>query len=208
MKKMLRKIAMVSALFLVLTMVASCGVDYTDEEIINEARSLIETSFEINEIFFGKGLPVSAEDSEEAKNFATENGLELENVQYLPVTEDSKYKSIDDIKESTAKVYSASYCEYLYSMAFEGYSTEDGTAAVYAKYMEDENGILTARIDLAENELPARTYDFDTMKVTEKKEDRACIKMDSYLDGEKEQGSVTFTFVKEDGVWKLDTPTY
>ncbi len=208
MNKMIKIIALASAVLLVLAMAASCGVDYTDEEIITEAKALIDASFEINEIYFGKGLPVSAEDSEEARNFATENGLELENVQYLPVTEDSAYKSIDDIKESTAKVYSASYCEYLYSMAFEGYSNDDGTAAVYAKYMEDENGILTARIDLAENELPERTYDYDTMKVTEKKEDRATVKMDSYLDGEKEEDSVTFTFVKEDGVWKLDTPTY
>lgn len=208
MRKILRIIAVVSAIFLVLTMAASCGVDYTDEEIINEAKALIEASFEINEIFFGKGLPVSAEDSEEAKNFAAENGLELENVQYLPVTADSAYTSIDDIKEITAKVYSSSYCEYLYSMAFEGYSTDDGTAAVYAKYMEDENGTLTARIDLAENELPERTYDFDTVKVTEKKEDRVSVKMDSYLDGEKEENSVTFTLVKEEDGWRLDTPTY
>lgn len=208
MKRMLKIVAAVSAAILVLAMAVSCGVDYTDEEIIKEAKALIEGSFEINEIYFGKGLPISAEDSEEARDFATENGLELENVQYLPVTEDSAYTSIDDIKESTAKIYSQSYCQYLYSMAFEGYSNDDGTAAVYAKYMEDENGILTARIDLAENELPKRTYDYDTMKVTEKKENSASVKMDSYLDGEKEEKSVTFTFVKEDGEWKLDTPTY
>ena len=208
MNKLCKIIAIVSACLIMMSALVSCGVDYTDEEIIKEAKALIDASYEINEIYFGKGLPISAEDSEEAKNFAAENGLELENVQYLPVDAESEYKSIDDIKEKTAKVYSDSYCEYLYSMAFEGYSTDDGTAAVYAKYMEDESGILTARIDLAENPLPERTYDYESMVVTEKKEDRASIKMDSYLDGEKEDKSVTFTFVKEDGVWKLDTPTY
>lgn len=187
---------------------ASCGVDKKDPEILKAAEELIEDSFELNDIYFGKGLPVSAEDSEEAKKFAEDNGFDLQNIQFLPVTEESPYKSVEDIKEATLKVYSEDYCEYLFSMAFEGYSTDDGTSAVYAKYMEDEAGTLTARIDLAKNSLPERTYDYDSIKVKSKSEDMAVFSVDSYLDGKKEDKPVEFTLVKSEDGWRLDTPTY
>ena len=93
-------------------------------------------------------------------------------------------------------------------MAFEGYSTEDGTAAIYAKYMEDEAGTLTARIDLAKNSLPKRTYDYESIKVKSKSEDMAVFSVDSYLDGKKEDKPVEFTLVKSEDGWRLDNPTY
>lgn len=200
------------SLFLVFVMIClaacSCGVDAEDPEIVSAAKGLIEKSFALNDIYFGKGLPVSAEDSEEAKKFAADNGFDLQNIQFLPVTEESPYKSIEDIKEATLEVYSAQYCEYLFSMAFEGYSTEDGTAAIYAKYMEDEAGTLTARIDLAKNSLPKRTYDYDSIEVKSKSEDMAVFSVDSYLDGKKEDKKVEFTLVYSEDGWRLDTPTY
>ena len=199
---------MTVAVLTVAAMAVSCGVDYTDEEVISAAKKLMDKSYALNDVYFGKGLPISEKDSEEAKKFALENGFDLENVQFLPVTEESPYKSIKSIKKATEKVYSEAYCETLYSMAFEGFSTEDGSAAVYAKYMEDESGTLTARIDLANNELPERTYDYDSIKVTSKKESKATITVDSYLDGKKEKSPVTITLVKEEDGWRLDTPTY
>ncbi|MBE6588266.1 MAG: hypothetical protein E7647_07630 [Ruminococcaceae bacterium] len=208
MKKFIKLLSLALAFVIIASMTVSCGVEYTDEEVKEAAKKLIEASFEMNDIFFGAGLPISAHDSEEAKKFAESNDLDLKNIQFLPVTEESPYFSIEDIKEACAKVYSAEYCEYLYSMAFEGYSTDDGTSAVFAKYMEDESGVLTARIDLADNKLPERTYDFATMKVKERKKDSVMVEMESYLDGKKEKGTITFTLVMSEDGWRLDTPTY
>ena len=188
--------------------ICSCGVDSKDPEIVDAAKALMEKSYALNDIYFGKGLPISAEDSEEAKKFAEDNGFDLQNIQFLPVTEDSPYKSIEDMKKATLKVYSEDYCEYLFAMAFEGYSTDDGTAAIYAKYMEDEAGTLTARIDLAENSLPKRTYDYDSIKVKSKSDSMAVFSIDSYLDGKKEDKKVEFTLVFDEDGWRLDTPTY
>ena len=208
MKNIIKVLALTIALLFSVSMLFSCGVEYTDEEVKAAAEKLIEASFEINDIYFGKGLPVSAEDSEEAKKFAESNGVDLQNIQFLPVTADSPYQSIDDIKEGTAKVYSAEYCEYLYSMAFEGYSVDNGAAAVFAKYIEDDKGVLTARIDLADHPLPERTYDYKTMKVKSRKKDSVMVEMESYLNGEKEEGTVTFTLVMSEDGWRLDSPTY
>ena len=208
MKNIVKILCLAISVLLCALFVMSCGVDYTDEDIIKEAKALVEKSVPINVIYFGEGLPISAQDSEAAEKFAKENGFSLENIQFLPVNEESPYKKIEDIKKATEKVYSKAYCEYLFSMAFEGYSTEDGTAAVYAKYLEDESGTLTVRIDLADNPLPKRTYDFASCEVISKKDDKAMIKLDSYLDGVKEENKVTFTIVKEEDGWRLDTPTY
>ena len=206
MKRIFKIASLLIAVIMAAMMGVSCGVDYTDEEIIKEAEKLIEGSFQINDIYFGKGLPIGEKDSEEAKKFAEENDFELDNVQFLPVTEESPYFSIADIKEATAKVYSKAYCESLYKTAFEGFSS--GEHAVYAKYMEDESGTLTVRIDLAENALPLRTYDYSSIKVKSKKETSVKIEIDSYLDGKKEEKPVVFTLVKEENGWRLDTPTY
>ncbi|MBR6676083.1 MAG: hypothetical protein IKL24_01990 [Clostridia bacterium] len=208
MKRIVKITSLLLALVIAALMGVSCGVDYTDDEIKKVARELIEASFGINDIYFGKGLPISEEDSEEAKKFAEENGLELDNIQFLPVTEESPYTSIAMIKEATAKVYSRAYCESLYKTAFEGFSLQDGAQAVYAKYMEDGNGTLTVRIDLAEKELPARTYDYSTIKVKSKKEKSVKVEIVSYLDGKKEEKPAVFTLVKEENGWRLDTPTY
>ena len=208
MKRFLKIVALAVAVITACTAVAACGADYSDDEIIKAAKSLMEKSYDLNDIYFGVGLPISESDSEEAKKFAAENGFDLENIQFLPVTEESPYKSVKAIKKATEKVYSAQYCEYLFKMAFEGFSTEDGSAAVYAKYMEDESGTLTARIDLANNPLPERTYDYDSIKVKSKKKEKAVITVDSYLDGEKEKSPVSLTLVKEENGWRLDTPTY
>lgn len=208
MKKSIKIFSLALALLFSVSMLASCGVEYTDEEVKASAEKLIEASFEINDIYFGAGLPVSSEDSEEAKEFAKENGVDLQNIQFLPVTAESPYQSIDDIKKATAKVYSEEYCEYLYSMAFEGYSVNEGAAAVFAKYIEDDKGVLTARIDLANNPLPERTYDYSSIKVKSRKKDSVMVEMDSYLDGKKEKGTVTFTLVLSEDGWRLDSPTY
>ncbi len=208
MKRIVKIASLLIAVIMAAMMGVSCGVDYTDEEIKKEAEKLIESSFQINDIYFGKGLPISEKDSEAAKKFAEENGFELDNVQFLPVTEESPYFSIEDIKAATAKVYSKAYCESLYKTAFEGFSLQDGSQAVFAKYIEDESGTLTVRIDLAENTLPVRTYDYSTMKVKAKKDTSVKVEMVSYLDGKKEEKPVVFTLVKEENGWRLDTPTY
>ncbi len=208
MKRYIKVIALALAILFSVSMLASCGAEYTDEEVKKAAEKLIEASFEINDIYFGAGLPISSEDSEEAKKFAEDNGVDLQNIQFLPVTAESPYQSIDDIKEATAKVYSENYSTYLYSMAFEGYSADNGESAVYAKYIEDDKGVLTARIDLADHPLPERTYDYSTMKVKSRKSDSVMVEMESYLDGKKEEKTVTFTLVKIGDEWRLDTPTY
>ena len=129
---------------------------FTDEEIRTAAAELIEASVAINEIYFGEGLPSVEEDSDAASAFSSEIQTDATLLSYLPVAEDAGYTSMDEIKEATEKVYSKSYCEYLFEMAFSGISTEDAEAT-YARYLETDSGTLAVHKELSV--MDARTYD-------------------------------------------------
>lgn len=183
---------------------AGCGRSaFTDEEIIEAASDLIAESIPVNEIYFGKGLAAVEADSAAAAAFAKEVKTSATLLQYLPVEKSTGYDSIGTIKEATEKVYSKSYCTYLYEMAFTGISDE-GLTATYARYMETEDGTLAVRKDF--NIIDTRTYGAD-VQVVSKKGNSAVVKVQSYVDG-KEDAMVEVQMIYENGAWRLDSPTY
>ena len=67
---MMKKIFSLLLLSLVLLTAVSCGKAPTAEEIRPTLEALVEASYEINDIFFGEGLPAIERDSEYAiKNY-------------------------------------------------------------------------------------------------------------------------------------------
>lgn len=186
---------------------SSCGFSsFTDEEIRTAAAELIEASVPINEIYFGEGLPSVEEDSDAADAFSSEIQTDTTLLSYLPVTEDAGYSSIDSIKEATEEVYSQSYCEYLFEMAFSGISTEDAEAT-YARYLETDAGTLAVHKELSV--MDARTYDTEeeNIEVLRKSGNSAVVEAQSYVDGEADV-TVEVQMIYEDGAWRLDSPTY
>ncbi len=200
--------ALTAVLLLVGVMLSSCSVDYTEDEIKEAAAALIDASYEVNEIYFGKGLPVAEEDSEEVKEFTAGLDVDIAAVNYIPVTGECRYDTIDQLKKLASKVYSEDYCQYLWKMAFEGLSTEDDQSVVYARYMTDYFGRLTVRSDICETgaEL-TRTYDTENIKVDKMKKDEATVTLQSYVDG-KEDIAISFVLKREADGWRLDQPTY
>lgn len=206
---MKQKILYIVAATLAVVFLSSCGgSSFSDEDISAAAETLIEESIAINEIYFGKGLPSVDPESEAASSFAGEIQTDATLLSYLPVTEDAGYDSIDSIKEATEKIYSKSYCVYLFEMAFTGISVEEG-AATHARYMETENGTLAVHKDLSV--IDARTYSIEgeppQIEVIEKKGNTAVVKAQSYVDGEADV-TVEIQLIYEGGAWRLDSPTY
>ena len=178
------------------SVLTSCGdVGYTEEEIKKTAEELVENSLELNEIYFGEGLPITDEKS-------------IASALYSPVTEDCKYHSTTEIKAATEKVYTADYCKVLFKRGFEGTSLESETKVVYARFIDDFDGRLTVRNDLKETALTTgRTYDYSTMKVEYMKKGEAQVSIQSIVDA-KPDVSVKITLKLESSGWRLDTPTY
>lgn len=208
-------ISLIIAILILSTMLFSCSVSYTEEEIIEVAKNLIESSYDVNEIYFGKGLPVD-EDYDDISSYVdnaedlSAEDLEVESVQYVGVDPESGYSTLDDLKNIALKVYSKEYCEDIFIPAFEGVSDEDTGSVKYSRFMINLYDTLCERKDIVEDgPVLLRTYKLDTIKVQEMKENRCKITVKATLDDGYELDVRLFLVKNEDGSgWRLDTPTY
>ncbi len=192
---MIKRISLVFLAVVMIFSLVSCS-SHSDEEIIEAAKTLIEKSYIINEIYYGKGLPTTDEDS---LGFSSN---------YAIVDTSCGFASVEDIKKATAEVYASDYCEHLYVVAFEGLSTDDRESVSYARFMDDYTDKLTMLKEIKETGADLnRTYDFSTIVVEKCVRNIATIKIMSLVDG-KEDKELTINLILEDGQWKLNTPTY
>ncbi len=210
---------LIAAVILALAvMLCSCG-GMTEEEIRPIAEDLIGKSAELNEIYFGKGLPLS-DSAEKYQELYDTFDVDVEQINYHPVADDCGYKTIDDIKAATLEVFTPEYSEYLFERAFSGISAVMGEGdeqyhqtAVYAMYME-QDGILVARMDLADSDILDRNrgYDVDRLEIVRQKENYVLVKVPvinfNESGGGAEAEEVELKLVNTSSGWRLDTPTY
>ncbi|MBQ8187741.1 MAG: hypothetical protein IJ037_12865 [Clostridia bacterium] len=194
--------------------VASCGSSrYSEDEIRGALEELLPKSHALNVIYFGEGLPL-ADDNALVEEFYGMFDSDIEAINYHPVDPDCGYANETEIREATLEVFTADYAEYLFERAFSGISAtfnEGGeeaytTTAVYAMYLE-QDGILTARINLAEEAIPlGREYDLAGMKILDEAENTVTVEIPTTMDGRALD--VELRLVKTDAGWRLDSPTY
>lgn len=211
-RPLFKSAALLLGLLLICTSLLSCSKPPEFSEVRDRFAEVIEASYEINDIFFGKGLPTHDRDGA----FAKENNIYYGFYGYDAyeyVTEDSPYFYIEEIKYAAEQVYSKDYLEEIYTMAFVGYADEQTGAVSTARYLEAENILL--RYAFGEKDpfdiLPGqRRYLMDTMEMVRPSNGRSVnVQIDSYLLGNEDDVlSVTLRFVLQDDVWVLDTPTY
>lgn len=204
----------IAAVLLILLTLTSCGGGvHSEEEIRTVLDELLPKSFELNEIYFGEGLPMS-NDKAMVEQFYGMFDSDVEAINYHPVDVSCGYTTETDIREATLEVFTADYAEYLFGRAFSGISAtfnegeeqEYTSTAVYAMYIE-QDGILTVRINLDEEAIPlGRTYDLDGMELTENAENFVIAKIPTEMDGRALD--VELRLVKTPDGWRLDSPTY
>ena len=201
MKKLL---AILSALAVLLTLTA-CGSPPPADELRAIAEPLIEASHEVNDIFFGEGLPAITRDSQ----FAADNHLYFmdEGGNYDYITEDCPYQHTDQIKAAAEAVYSADYLTSIYETMFVGLADENA-GILYARYLDTERGLMKSNI-IKPLFNKTRIYDYDSMTVIKPSNARFVnLEFDTHLEGESEILRVRLTLVNENGAWRLDSPTY
>lgn len=209
-----RIVSAVLAVLILTTSLVSCGGGaHSEEEIRAALEELLPKSFELNEIYFGKGLPMSS-DREKVEEFYSIFDSDVEAVNYHPVDISCGYTTETDIREATLEVFTADYAEYLFGRAFSGISAtfnegeeqEYTSTAVYAMYIE-QDGILTVRINLADEALPlGRVYDLDGMELTANEENFVAVKIPTEMNGRVLD--VELRLVLTPDGWRLDSPTY
>lgn len=192
----------VSALIAVsLLFTVSCRREsYDEDELRSAAAELIEASYEINNIFFGSGLPTVGAGTASAEDSA---------VRYAELSDESPYRTEEEIRHAALLVYTPEYCESIFETVFSGASSVIGedSAVLYARYI-DYNGILTARI-LKEDEILQldRTYDTSSIEIVRIRSNTAEITVPSFKNGVPSD-DISLRLVMTDDGWRLDTPTY
>ena len=191
--------ALLSALLLV-GMLSGCGEEklkITEEEAFEVLSDLVPKSYEINEMFFGKGLP---HDDETVSD----------KTKYVPVdASKSAHLSIRTMKIAAEQVYSRNYLDSIYVIMFVGTeSTEsdgllDNDTSPRYKEISDE---LCIDVSFKPYNILGK---LTVVSVSVKKCALDYVEIDAIC---KDEGGAeinkTFYHTVENGIWLLDGPTY
>ena len=211
-KRILTVTVSLCLLFVTACSFTSCSRPPKLEDIYDRVVELVESSYDINTVFYGAGLPVYAEDStyaEIAHLYYDTTGTKG----YEVVSPYANFFSVDEIKAAAEKVYSAAYLEVLYASAFDGYAVENGAGSAtfaYARYLEANDWIYRLQNDTVYLKDGMRVYDYSTMKIISPSDAEACyVQMDSWMPSSPDVISTDpiRLVLQDDGQWYLDSFT-
>ena len=202
-KNIIRAVTVVLVLIFILGL-TSCTKKLSEDEAIAKVSELIDASYELNEIVFGKGLEYI--ETEESKN-----------TKYALVKENDKYNSINDIKQEIYKVFSEQYTITLENTAFKGQSGAIDGTRVPARYIENSQGFLVLKektVHEDENEddklndgyYSIEVLKYDTSTIEIKKISRRFI--EAYITSVDGNETILVTLILEENGWRIDSPTY
>ena len=175
----------------------SCGKGPQLDEVKDHVAATVDKSIELNEIFYGEGLPVFTE-------------MITGNDYYLVDTEKSDYDTIDELKAALAEIYTTDYCTAMNEVMFVGIA--DNLVSLLPRFIEEDMSGMLMQDKYAENILPGdRVFDYAAMTMEKSSKNSFTVRIPATLNGEKDADAV-LTFKKEmtdnGAVWKLDSPTY
>lgn len=183
---------------------SSCSKIELTDEMYDRFVYLIEGSKELNNIYYGEGLPIYVKESLISEKRGIYYGYTKSS--YDVVYENSKYYSIDDIKLESEYIYSTKYLNSIYETAFDGVIV-DGSAYVRFYF---ENDKLYQNATKNDFDTVERRYDYSTMNIGKgSKDNRVNVDIEAYMvDNPDSRSIVTLTFKLENDNWYLDSPSY
>ncbi len=187
MKKYLRAfICLIFVLVFSLSLV-SCEKKVEEAEALALVKEFLEESYELNEIYYGKGLAYQKSEDGEYTSI------------YSPVLRDQPYITEAILRAKTEDVFSASYSNSIISYHF---SVTQGIAggASYPRYFTGSDGFLTVYRDYKVIDITEYDYSTIEIKKIKRKEIKATV-----VSTENEK--VDVVLVLEKNGWRLDSVT-
>lgn len=169
----------------------------SEEEAYEVLRELVPASYDINVMFFGEGLPRTDE-------------KEYEDTNYVPVdTAKSSHASIISMRIAAERVFSRNYLKNVYVVMFEGSKTTDADGLL------DNNMSPRYKEIASELCIDASYQPYNILgklmveSVSIVKKTASYVSIDAKcLDENGSEINKRFYITLDDGVWRLDGPTY
>ncbi|MBQ7500718.1 MAG: hypothetical protein IJT91_07465 [Clostridia bacterium] len=210
--KLIKKICIIAAAVLVIAgavfLFFAKRNGISDGEARDILNDLLPKAERINDIVWGEGLPVV----EGSSPLSSVSGA-----QYRAVRPDAEYTSVESLKAAILEVYSDGYFEdTIQYVAFEDVEplttdingNTDMSTAVYARYIENGNGVFCADIMHPAFDTRARTPDVPSAHVKRVWFDRVFIEIDMTDSRTGDIEKLTLRLKKQPGGWRLDDPSY
>ena len=138
--------------------------------------------------------------------------LESDPTDYGFVRADSKYLSVDSIKDYVRTVYASDYADSLDSILFDGVMSGDFVQKARYTTVQTSRGAFFARLyDFEPLFTERRVYLYDTARIdrSNSNDTSVVVEFESYLPSSPDKITPTkVSFVLQDGIWYLASPTY
>ena len=212
----------IAALFLAVLVIAlsvttlsSCDREYNEDEVFSAAKTLIEKSKALNEIFFGYGVMYD----EFAGGYSEgADGIYMKAADYGPASLDEYgFTTVKELEEMTRNVYTKSYSDELIGIKIGGV-TIGGEILYQARYVQVYGG---KALDVPEYILvntefePVATdtveYLYDTMRVDDVDGEKIYVALDCKVtnyEGKSQTRNIRVCLLEERSGFRLDGPTY
>lgn len=187
MRKYLRSfICLILALTFALSLV-SCDNKVSNEEALEMVKKFLDESYELNEIYYGKGLDYQKNEDGEYNNI------------YSPVLRNQPYVTESILRAKTQDVFSASLANSIISYHF---NLTQGVAggSNYPRYFTGSDGYLTVYRDYKVIDITEYDYSTIEIKKIKRKEIKATVVS-------TENEIVDVVLVLEKDGWRLDSIT-
>lgn len=200
-------------LVLCLGMLPGCARLNT-EGLLEAAPNLIQRADNLNEIFYGEGIPYDRNAEPIGNYYPADKGF----------LQEQGFATVEELKAKTQRVFSIDYCMAIYASTLSGFAAE-GSGYIYARYsssqpenLRDENETILVS-STAESKLAHRksiTYDYNGLRLGEVGRDYAKVIVPTvtefYADDDHPtdytvKEDMEIKFVYEDG-WRIDSATY
>ena len=131
---------------------------------------------------------------------------------YDYVRQDSKYASVDEIRDYVRTVYSAEYAESLENILFVGVMEGDWIQKAHYDTYRSSRGDMLAKLNTFKPLFTERrVYLYDTAVIDRGNSNNSYVVVDfsTYLPSNPDKIEIaSIAFTLQDGVWYLATPTY
>ena len=194
---------------LLFTFLTSCDRKYDENEVIGEAKQLLERSIILNEVYYGRGI--------DYLSGIKTNGFYCEASPYYLAS--AGFTTVEELKQMTEEAFSVRYCLNLYDVYFEGVLDDYGNVIYMARYYQKyEDDLPTGKpecIMVYTKHEPIFTskveYDYSTVKVTDVKKETLYLTVEATVtssDGKSQKRTIKFTMIEDVKGWRLDSSTF